>query len=157
MCYKGKCDTCDSKNDKTPVMCACAYARRQVIIVILQFILLQISNFFPTVVLWKTTRCFTRNDTLFYEKRHVVLWRTTRRFTRNNTLFYEERHVVLWRKCLYFFSIVRGYTMSAKCSDQRSFVSLLCMACLMPNTPKKTFPRTNNKEIADIFLCLREK
>ena len=40
VCYKGKCDTCDSKNDKTPVMCACAYARRQVIIVILQFIFL---------------------------------------------------------------------------------------------------------------------
>ena len=23
------CDTCDSKNDKTPVMCACAYARER--------------------------------------------------------------------------------------------------------------------------------
>ena len=88
VCYKGKCDTCDSKNDKTPVMCACAYARRQVIIVILQFIFLQISNLFPTVVLWKTTRCFTRNDTWFYEKRHVVLWETTRCFMRNDTLFY---------------------------------------------------------------------
>ena len=51
VCYKGKYDTCDSKNDKTPVMCACAYARRQVIIVILQFIFLQIFNLFPTVVL----------------------------------------------------------------------------------------------------------
>ena len=51
VCYKDECDTCDSKNDKTPVMCACAYARRQVIIVILQFIFLQISNLFPTVVL----------------------------------------------------------------------------------------------------------
>ena len=51
VCYKDECDTCDSKNDKTPVMCACAYARRQVIIVILQFIFLQISNLFPAVVL----------------------------------------------------------------------------------------------------------
>ena len=97
MCYKDECDTCDSKNDKTPVMCACAYARRQVIIVILQFIFLQISNLFPTVVLWKTTRCFTRNDTWFYEKRQVVLWKTTRCFMRNDTSFYEERHVVLRR------------------------------------------------------------
>ena len=70
------------QNDKTPVMCACAYARRQVIIVILQFVFLQISNLFPTVVLWKTTRCFTRNDTLFYEERHVVLRRMTRCFTK---------------------------------------------------------------------------
>ena len=82
VCYKDECDTCDSKNDKTPVMCACAYARRQVIIVILQFIFLQISNLFPTVVLWKVTRRFMKSDTLFYEKRHVVLWEMTRRFTK---------------------------------------------------------------------------
>ncbi len=76
---------------------------------------------------------------------------------RNDTLFYEERHVVLLRKCLYFFPIAREDTMSAKCSGQRPFISLLRMAFLKPNTPKNTFPRTNNKEIADIFLCLREK
>ena len=35
-----------------------------------------------------------KNDTLFYEKRHVVLWRTIRRFMKNDTLFYEERYVV---------------------------------------------------------------
>ena len=157
MCYKDECDTCDSKNDKTPVMCACAYARRQVIIVILQFVFLQISNLFPTVVLWKTTRCFTRNNTLFYEKRHVVLRETTRCFMRNDTLFYDEWHVVLLRKCLHFFPIVREDTMSAKCSDQRPFVSLLRMAFLKHNASKRTFPRTKNKEIADIFLCLREK
>ena len=32
------------------------------------------------VVFQETTRCFTRNDTLFYKKRHVVLQETIRRF-----------------------------------------------------------------------------
>ena len=36
-----------------------------------------------------------KNDTLFYEKRHVVLWKTTRQFTKNDTSFYEKQAVIL--------------------------------------------------------------
>ncbi len=43
----------------------------------------------------KTTRQFTKNNTLFYEKRHVVLWKTSRHFIENNTSFYGKRYVVL--------------------------------------------------------------
>ena len=36
-----------------------------------------------------------KNDTLFYEKRHVVLWKTTRHFIENDTLFYGKPPVIL--------------------------------------------------------------
>ena len=68
------CDTCDSKNTKTPVMCA-----RELLIIgiftnhfrVINFTFsdssfpLRISNKKQRVVVIKTTRCFLQNDTLF--------------------------------------------------------------------------------------------
>ena len=54
-----------------------------------------------TVILWKTTRCFMENKPSFYEKRHVVLWKTSRHFIENDTSFYEKQAViciVCWRE-----------------------------------------------------------
>ena len=48
----------------------------------------------------KTTRCFMKNDTSFYEKPHVVLWKTTRRFVKNHTSFYEKLLIGLSQKSL---------------------------------------------------------
>ena len=65
------CDTCDSKNTKTPVMCAYAYARERLIIGlftnhfrVINFTFFggsfpfRISNKKQRVVVIKTTRCF---------------------------------------------------------------------------------------------------
>ena len=53
------------------------------------------TRFAASPYLWKVSRCFIENDTLFYRKRHVVLLKTTRCFVENDTLFYWKRYVVL--------------------------------------------------------------
>ena len=87
--YMIGCDTCDSKNTKTPVMCVYTRTREsRWLHVFSQFnfslpLLLLATTRKRHVVLEKTIRCFVENDTLFYGKRHVVLWKTSRRFTWN--------------------------------------------------------------------------
>ena len=79
--YTIGCDTCDSKNTKTPVMYAYAYARTresQWLHVFSQFnfslpLLLLAATKKRHVVLEKTIRCFMKNDPSFYEKQAVVL------------------------------------------------------------------------------------
>lgn len=88
-----------------------------------------------------------KSDTLFYEKRHVVLCETTRRFTKKMLILFpnSERgydECQMFRPTAIYFTSLYGLSNVQSIGD---------------NTAKKTFPRTNNKEIADIFLCLREK
>ena len=92
--YKESCDTCDSKKHKTPVLCAYVRTReRSGLYDFSQFLFLVLVGrltwldlwcafvcFAASKRLWETTRCFIRNDTLFYKKRHVVLQETIRCF-----------------------------------------------------------------------------
>ena len=75
------CDTCDSKNDKTPVIRAYAWGFLRIIV--------------PLWSYW-FFRLFEKNFPSFYEKWHVVLWKVTRRFVKSDTSFYEKQAVVLW-------------------------------------------------------------
>ena len=99
--YMISCDTCDSKNTKTPVLCVYARTREsRWLHVFLQFnfslsLFLLATTRKRHVVLEKTIRCFVENDTLFYGKRHVVLDETIRCFRWNDTLFYEKQAVIL--------------------------------------------------------------
>ena len=54
------------------------------------------------------TACFTKNDTLFYRKRHVVLLKMTRRFVENDTLFFFDRRVVFGVSMCRVFVSMKG-------------------------------------------------
>ncbi len=90
MPYFQACDTCDSKNTKTPVTRAYAYAREGVIICIFTFpqtqFLISVSPivFYASHRALKTSRHFPQNDTLFAQKQAVVFIKTTRHFLGHN-------------------------------------------------------------------------
>ena len=67
-----ECDTCDSKNDKTPVMCAYAYAREGGI----ELFTIGFFNCCSVVPFIDNTT----NKPLFCAKRVVVFGKTSRRF-----------------------------------------------------------------------------
>ena len=68
----------------------------------------------PHVVLWKTTRCFMKNDTLFYEnhtsfydKRHVVLCKVSRLFSSDDRLVEKRKtHRLRYVFKIYIFAFV---------------------------------------------------
>ena len=114
VCYDGCCDTCDSKNAKSPVMCAYACAREGVIVDFFYssensvFDGWLIDSFFCIrllfenntsllikrhVVFLKTIRCFYQNDTLFFSKRADVFTKTSRRFIIIDPSFVAKRQV----------------------------------------------------------------
>ena len=82
-----------------------------------------------------STACFTKNDTLFYRKRHVVLLKMTRRFVENDTLFFFDRRVVFGgSKCRVFVSMkglknVQCDTCDSKKTKLLWYVCLYAWAC----------------------------
>ena len=98
MPYFQACDTCDSKNTKTPVTRAYAYAREGVIICIFTFpqtqFLISVSPivFYASHRALKTSRHFPQNDTLFAQKQAVVFIKTTRCFRQNITSLFRTQH-----------------------------------------------------------------
>ena len=81
MCYQEWCDTCDSKNDKTRCNAGVRVRARRMIIDIFTTQILHLQTFVPKPCFWildgsevssnhssKTTRCFMKSDTSFYEK-----------------------------------------------------------------------------------------
>ena len=92
MPYFQACDTCDSKNTKTPVTRAYAYAREGVIICIFTFPQTQFLISVSPIVFLPFPSCI-KNEPSLSTKRHVVCTKTSRRFHQNNTLFSSKHHV----------------------------------------------------------------
>ena len=99
------CDTCDSKNDKTPVIRAYAWGFLRIIVPLWSYCFFRLFEKKLSVVLWKVTRCFMKSDTSFCEKWHVVLWKTSRRFMRNDTSFEKEWSIDLMKWRLYWWNL----------------------------------------------------
>ena len=91
--YDGCCDTCDSKNAKSPVMCAYACAREGVIV---DFFTVRKTLFLMggSSIVFFCIRMLFENNTSLLIKRHVVFLKTIRCFYQNDTLFYNNRPVI---------------------------------------------------------------
>ena len=97
------CDTCDSKNDKTPVdACVRARAREGDY----RYFYNSYSHCFhhssklekyPPITWKKISHRFMKNKLSFSVKQHVIFSKTSRRFQQNNTSFSIKQHVVLWK------------------------------------------------------------
>ena len=90
--YFQTCDTCDSKNTKTPVTRAYAYAQEGLIIGIFTFPQTQFLSSVSPIVFLSFPSCI-KNEPSLSIKRHVVFHKTSRRFHQNNTLFSSKHHV----------------------------------------------------------------
>ena len=85
------CDTCDSKNTKTPVTLAYAYAREGVIIGVFTFPQTQFLSSVSPLVFLSFPSCI-KNEPSLSIKRHVVFVKTSRHFLGHNTLIGEKRN-----------------------------------------------------------------
>ncbi len=90
----------------------------------------------------------SKNNTLFWEKRHVVLVKTTRCFSENDTLFLGKRHIVL-RKTIRCFGendglFGRNYGGIDEGLSNNSFIGLffrgLCNHCDTCDSKKAKTP-----------------
>ena len=103
--YKYICDTCDSKNAKTPVVRICAHVWEWVIIdfftfrdvwmMCAQFLLLSWVGFCSSVCVKKNNPSFCVKWTVVFQKQPVVLCKVSRRFPKNNPSFYAKCLIVL--------------------------------------------------------------
>ena len=85
------CDTCDSKNDKTPVDARTRTCERGRLQVFLQFIFSLFSSFLKVGKV--STHYLKKNKPKFSVKQYVVFNKTTRRFVKNKPKFYEKQAV----------------------------------------------------------------
>ena len=90
------CDTCDSKNAKTPGMRVYARARGRDVIGIFT-IRIGCSRLLFRGWVFSRSLPFIENNTSFSPKQHVVFLKTTRRFPQNNTSFLLKQ-AVIWRE-----------------------------------------------------------
>ena len=90
--YLQTCDTCDSKNTKTPVTRAYAYATEGVIIGVFTFPQTQFLTSVSPIIFSPFPSCI-KNEPSLSIKRHVVFIKTTRRFPQNKPLFSSKHHV----------------------------------------------------------------
>ena len=94
--YSQTCDTCDSKNTKTPVIRAYAYAREGMIIGIFTFPQTQFLSSVSPIVFLRFPSCI-KNEPSLSIKRHVVFTKTSRRFHQNNTSLFRTQ-CLDWRE-----------------------------------------------------------
>jgi len=97
--YLQPCDTCDSKNTKTPVTRAYAYAREGVIICIFTIPQTQFLSSVSPIVFLRFPSCI-KNEPSLSIKRHVVFTKTSRRFHQNNTSLFRTQHFDFGKKKL---------------------------------------------------------
>ena len=155
--YEKMCDTCDSKNNKTPCNARVRVSARRVIIGIftilksLSLVLGSLCSVAPSeggikknslflwkqaVVFMKTSRRFCENKPLFLWKPAVVFVKTSRRFCENEPSF-------LWKPAVAFVKTSRRLGMSVVLFCRKSFSDFL----------GKAIKRLNRLAIQSIVYC----